>query len=313
MNITLDDVVCIESASQPIVGQKLENLGIRVFQETCDSDEEIIRRLQGKHTLIHFFTDRPLPVAVLNQSEIKEVYIAGPSAGCFVGSTEFKKFKIYDTPAKAINSVAEHTLCLIMMLARNMRVCIHDINNGGWPTTVNQELAGARIGLIGFGEIARRVAFLCRSLNMDVVVSCSSSKKEEVENLGYEFLDLEYLLKTADFVSIHKRLTDDTRHLLSYDILSRAKPGIKLINTSRAELIEEDALCALLANGIIGGVALDVFSEEPLPDHHPFRQHKNVIVTPHNAWLSEASVDNMISAAFAGACGDQSRVRRICS
>lgn len=60
MNITLDDVVCIESASQPIVGQKLENLGIRVFQETCDSDEEILRRLQGKHTLIHFFTDRSI-------------------------------------------------------------------------------------------------------------------------------------------------------------------------------------------------------------------------------------------------------------
>src|SRR5690606_16750294 len=118
--------VAVECVDQPLARSLLQKAGIRAFDSACHSDEEMLKRLQEADTLVHFFSDRPLPMQPILQSGIKRVIVAGPAAGCFQQSHSLPAFagfdgEIYDTPALAVRSVAEHTHCFLLMPAKNMK------------------------------------------------------------------------------------------------------------------------------------------------------------------------------------------------
>jgi D-3-phosphoglycerate dehydrogenase len=195
------------------------------------------------------------------------------------------------------DEVSEHALAFILALARKLLPMSRHVDGGGWEARRMQpvhRLEGRTLGLFGFGAIARRVAEKARPLGLRILALDPFVSGEEMATLGAEKVDrLGDLLEESDYVSLHAPLTDETRKVLDASALERMKPGACLINCSRGELIDEDALCDALAQGHLAGAALDVLAREPMSRDHPLRALGNVLVTPHAAWLSVEAEDEL--------------------
>lgn len=145
------------------------------------------------------------------------------------------------------------------------------------------ELAGKTLGLIGFGNVAARVAHLAKAFDMRVVTFTPERDRERVLQMGIAMVSFEQLLDQSDFISLHCSVNDETKSILDARAFSLMKPSVYLINTARASLIDQTALINALSNNEIGGAALDVFWYEPLPANHPLLKMDNVTLTPHLA------------------------------
>ena len=195
--------------------------------------------------------------------------------------------------AKGANaaSVAEYVLSGLAFLARRLDAAIEHVTDGGWDRHGfgGHELMGRTLGLVGLGDIGLRVAWRARAFQMTVLAHDPVRHPNEavVQDSGIELTDLDGLLANADVVSLHAPLTAQTRHLINEHRLSRMADGAYLINTSRGELVDAQALAEAVQSGRVGGALLDVVDEEPPSPDHPLRGLANVWITPHIAGLSE--------------------------
>lgn len=195
---------------------------------------------------------------------------------------------IYD-----ITDVADHTLSLILSLARKIPWIHNTTRRGEWDWRKFQPIArlkGRKVGIIGFGRIGRKVAQRLKGFEVelcayDPYVSPAIFEEHEVETT-----ELETLVEESDIVTIHVALTDETRHLIGEKELRKMRTDALLINVSRGGIIDEKALHRSLKEGWIGGAGLDVLEEEPLAEGNPLVSLSNVIITPHIAWYSTGSV-----------------------
>ncbi|PRX63317.1 phosphoglycerate dehydrogenase-like enzyme [Nonomuraea fuscirosea] len=185
----------------------------------------------------------------------------------------------------------ELTWALIHGLTRHLLTEAGALRSGGpWQSTLGLDLHGRTLGLLGLGRIGSRVAAVGRAFGMDVVAWSRNLTKERAESAGARLApDLDAVLSAADVVSIHLVLGDRTRGLLGDRELGLMKPTAYLVNTSRAAIVDQDALASALREGRIAGAGLDVFEVEPLPDGHEFRRLPNVLATPHLGYVTEAN------------------------
>ncbi|MDB4896026.1 MAG: hypothetical protein JWN15_2288 [Firmicutes bacterium] len=204
------------------------------------------------------------------------------------------------TTGGSAQSVAELTLGLLLALVHRVGEGDRAMRRGEWPTLLGSEVGGTTLGLVGLGEIGTEVAVRARAFGMRVLAWSPNLTAERAQPHGAEAVSLDELIAQSDFLSIHIRLTDQTRGLLSYDRLRRAKPGLVLINTSRGPIAPGPDVPRALQDGVLGGAALDVFDEEPLPAGHPFTTLPNVILTPHVGWTTQETYERF----FAGAVGN---------
>ncbi len=189
---------------------------------------------------------------------------------------------VANTPGANAVSVAEHTLMLMLALARGLP--------GGAPAV---ELAGRRLLVVGYGRVGRRVAAAGAALGLAVTV-CSPRLAGAATAEGHAVApDLRAALAAADVVSLHCPLTEATRGLLGAAELALLPPGAFVVNTARGGLIDEAALALAAAEGRIGGVGLDVFAVEPLPDASPLRRLPNAVLTPHRGAMSAEAFRRM--------------------
>jgi D-3-phosphoglycerate dehydrogenase len=197
-------------------------------------------------------------------------------------------------PGSNTTAVAEHTLAFILALAKNLRPLGADIAGGLWrdPTASVRDLAGLRLGLVGFGGIAQAVAGMAAPFGMVISAYSPSLAGRSVPGIQVRS-SLADLLANADVVSLHCPLTPATRHLIDATALAAMPAGSFVINTSRGGMIDEAALAAALASGHIAGAALDVFEGEPPAPDHPLRNHPKVICTPHISGVTAGSMVNM--------------------
>src|SRR3990172_1881342 len=179
-------------------------------------------------------------------------------------------------------SAAEHTIALMVALARNLPAAHASLRAGRWERQkfIGVELRGKTLGLIGLGQVGSEVARRARAFEMHVVAADPYVSPERGASPGVGLLSLDELLRPSDFVSLHVGLTSSTRDLLGDEQLGKVKPGVRIINTARGELIDEGALVRALDDGRVAGAAIDVFREEP-PGESPLLAHDDVIVTPH--------------------------------
>ena len=186
----------------------------------------------------------------------------------------------------ATEEVSAHALMLMLATLRRLPTFMEVVAQGAWPTndllSGIPRLSGLAVGVVGAGRIGRRFGALCTALGMRVVVydPYTATDLPSVDSL-------EALLQTADVVSLHVPLTDDTVHMIGAAEFALMKPGAVLVNVSRGGLIDEQALVLALERGRLGGAALDVFAEEPLPLDHPLMRSERVIATPHVAYASK--------------------------
>jgi D-3-phosphoglycerate dehydrogenase len=188
-------------------------------------------------------------------------------------------------PDYGVDDVADHALALLLACARRVPESDRAIRAGAWPSYTQlapmYRLRGRTLGVIGYGRIGRRVAEKGRAFGLRVVVH---------DPFVDESVDRDLLLRESDFVSLHMPLTDETRHTIGRAELAMMKPTAVLINTARGGLIDAVALVEALTAGALGGAALDVFEETPLPREHPLRSLDNVVLSPHSAAYTEEAL-----------------------
>jgi D-3-phosphoglycerate dehydrogenase len=196
---------------------------------------------------------------------------------------------VVTTPGKNADAVAELTIAFMVMVARRMPEAIRHVESNAEFGHDNYEgahwfghdLAGKTLGIVGFGQIGRRVAARARAFNMDVVAFDPLLPADSVAADGVEPVDLATLLGRADFVSLHARLTSSNRGLIGAAEVRAMRPGSYLINTARHELIDESAVIEGLASGRLAGAAFDIATASPHSGRHPLLAHPNVVIVPH--------------------------------
>jgi D-3-phosphoglycerate dehydrogenase len=207
-------------------------------------------------------------------------------------------------------SVAELVLTLIFALSRRLLVLDRATKAGKWERPTGAEVLGKTLGVVGYGKIGKILAELASSLGMEVVICDPYATKPA----GVKFVSMDELLKKADFVSLHVQLTDETYHLIGEERLSMMKDGAFLVNTSRADIVDEDALVKALRQGKPAGAAVDVYSTEP-PVGSELLKLDNVVATPHMGSQTLEAIERMgIIAAenvIAVLCG-VGEAKRIC-
>ena len=202
------------------------------------------------------------------------------------------------TPGANDEAVAEHTLTLMLMLARKMERLVGLARAGrfdeGRRAADGADLRGKTLGLIGVGRIGGRVAQICRGcFSMRVVAHDPYVTPARAAELGVELASADEVVRRADFVSVHTPLTPETRNVISRERIASMKPGAFVINCARGGLVDEAALVDALRENRIGGAGIDVFEQEPPPADHPLLALPNAIVTSHIAGSSRESLETM--------------------
>jgi phosphoglycerate dehydrogenase-like enzyme len=221
-----------------------------------------------------------------------------------VAAAEGRGIPVALCPAGTTIGVAEHVFLLLLAVYKQLRLADASLRSGNWlqwelrPTSY--EIAGKRIGIVGFGRIGEAVARRAQAFEARVIAcETAGERRRQGKNMGVRFASLDELLSEADIVSLHVPLTADTRHLINPRTIDLMRPTAVLVNTARGALIDEAALAEALQSGRLGGAGLDVFEQEPLPPGSPLTRLSNVVLTPHiSAGTKDALVAKM-DACFA--------------
>lgn len=200
-------------------------------------------------------------------------------------------------PAYSTESVAQLTWGMILETVCHISLHNESVHKGDWvksdifcywlaPVT---ELAGKTIGIVGYGNIGRRVCEIARAFHMNVLVNTAHPEKYEEDNkddLNISFTDMDTLLSRSDIISLHCPLTKETERIINKNNIEKMKDGVIIINVSRGGLVVEEDLTAALENGKVAGAAVDVVSIEPMREDNPLLNAPNIVITPHMGWAS---------------------------
>lgn len=203
---------------------------------------------------------------------------------------EERGIKVINSPGSNANSVAEHTVALILAMMKD--VVNRHKNIGDWNRELVSELAGKKVGIIGLGAIGKLVAKKLAAFDVKLVGFDVYVKDKDFEEYGVQKTDLNTLLQDSDIITIHVPLTDKTENMLSSREL-QLMSGKYLVNTSRGQVVDELALIESLKNGTIAGAALDVFHEEPFNMENGLSKLNNVILSPHISSMTPESYKRM--------------------
>lgn len=191
-----------------------------------------------------------------------------------------------------VNSVAEASICAMLMLSQNTMKSINSVKSGNWKNSAKHSwsrmFSGSTVGIIGFGNIGKLAAERLQNFGVRILAYSPHLTKETAPSY-VEVATLEQIYKESDFISLYVNINKDTYNMINKDTLAMMKPTAYIINTARGEAIEEDALYDALKNGKIAGAALDTYHIEPLPWDSKLRELDNVILTPH---MAGATYDN---------------------
>jgi D-3-phosphoglycerate dehydrogenase len=202
-------------------------------------------------------------------------------------------------PDYCIDEVSDHTMALLLALARKIPFANSRAHAGRWemPAVVPlHRLRGSVLGLVGFGKIPQLVALKAKAFGLHVISYDPFVSKETMNLAGVEKVDFSELVKVSDHISIHTPLVPETNHLFNAGVFSSMKPTAHLINTARGSIVDEEALALALDQGHLAGAALDVLSQEP-PSVSPLFGRDNVILTPHMSFYSAESLIELQSKA----------------
>ncbi len=205
--------------------------------------------------------------------------------------------RVANVPDYGTTTVADHAAALLLALLRRVPHYDRAMRESGWvaPADVGdvRTLQDATIGIIGAGRIGLALADRLRPFGPALLAFDPYANDDTLREHGVERVALEDLLPAVDGLTLHAPATPETRHLVDADALAKLKPGAVIVNTARGSLIDEGALHDALERGTLAGAALDVFEEEPLREDSPLRSHPDVLLTPHVAYYSERSVDDL--------------------
>ncbi|MGW7695351.1 D-2-hydroxyacid dehydrogenase family protein [Streptomyces asiaticus] len=273
---------------------------LTVFTEPLGGSEDVIAALEPFDVVVAMRERTAFPAAVIDRlPNLRLLVTTSPAnAAIDVAAARRRGIVVSGTRGAGLISTAELTWGLIHALARSIPAEDRGVRGGGWQRTVGRDLHGARLGVIGLGGVGSHVARVGLAFGMDVVAWSAHLDAGHARAVGVTPVDKRELLATSDVVTIHLKLSARTTGLLGRDDLALMRPDSLLVNTSRAPVVDEEALLAALHAGTIGGAGLDVHSTEPLPADSPWRTAPRTVLTPHLGYVTEGTYDIFYSDAF---------------
>jgi phosphoglycerate dehydrogenase-like enzyme len=196
------------------------------------------------------------------------------------------------------NSTTELAFGLMLAMMRRIPQSDAAMRRGEWPLVLGYVLKGKTLGILGLGKIGTEVAAIARAFGMKVIAWGPTLTAERASQSQATYMGLEDVLRNADVISIHLKLSDQSKNLLNEERLGLMKRTAYLVNTARGAIVDEQALVRALKEGAIAGAALDVFLEEPMPAKHPLLKLTNVVLTPHLGWPTDSGFEGFAENAI---------------
>jgi D-3-phosphoglycerate dehydrogenase / 2-oxoglutarate reductase len=282
--MSFDDSVLICDEVAPVLNKILQENGLKVTYEPEITPDQIKEKI-GQFNIVIVRSRTKLTKELIEKADNCKI-IARVGVGLDnidQDTAKAKNIRVINAVEGAMTAVAELVLGLMLSLARQIPRGDREIRNGKWlkKELKGTELKGKYLGIVGCGNIGRRLGRLAKGLNMNIIgFDVIPIDEEFSKDVGLMKADLDTLLQSSDYISLHVPLLDSTHHMINKEKLSLMKNTAKIINTSRGGVIDEDALYEALKNGKLGGAALDVFENEPATNSK-LTTLDNVILTPH--------------------------------
>jgi len=289
---------------QPTLSQLEEAVQAEVWpHELPPSRQILLQKVAGKDGLLCLLTD-PIDAAVMDAAGDALKVISNCAVGVDnidLQAATARGIPVGNTPGILTETTADFAFALLMAAARHLVEADQYVRSGKWQTwgltlLLGQDIAGATLGIIGFGRIGQAVARRAHGFNMRVVYY-DPLHQVQSEDPPAEKVELASLLSQSDFVSLHTPLNEGTHHLIGAEELAQMKPIAILINTARGPIIDPQALYQALKDRQIAGAALDVTDPEPIPHDHPLLTLDNLVIAPHIASASRATRGKMAQMA----------------
>jgi D-3-phosphoglycerate dehydrogenase len=283
--------------------QRAKRLGpVRVFTERgADQEAELIRRIGDAQAAVNIRAHARFGDGVFVACpRLKIVSVWGTGTDNIdLNAAGMRGVTVCNTPGINAFAVAEHALTLMLAVARRIVTLDAEMRHGRWPREMLTQLLGKTLGVFGMGAIGGRLATIARGIGMNVLGWSALGDEARIRKTGARPASKEEILATADVVSLHVRLTTETRNFLGRKELALMKPGAILVNTGRGALVDREALLSALRERRILGAGLDVFHQEPLAPDDPILSLPNVVVSPHNAGQTPEVIRDGLLAAVA--------------
>lgn len=270
---------------------------IEIIDATSFSTQQIHETAQEVDALIVRSQTQVTRELIDNASQLKIIGRAGVGVDNIdLDAATEKGIIVVNAPDGNTNSAAEHTIAMLMSLARKIPQAFASLQRGEWDrkSFIGVELKNKTLGVIGMGRIGAEVARRAKGQRMEVIAFDPFLTEETARKLGVTKGTVEEIITQADFITVHTPLLDSTRNLLNAEAFARMKDGVQIINCARGGIIDEDALYQAILSGKVAGAALDVFKEEPFTGH-PLLSLPQVIATPH---LGASTVEAQESVAI---------------
>ncbi len=282
--MSMNQSVLICDQVNPVLNEILEKNGLQITYEPEITPEQIQEKIENFEVVIVRSRTKITKDMIDNAAKCQIIARVGVGLDNIdqVAAKE-KNIRVINAVEGAMNAVAELVIGLMLSLAREIPRADREVRNGNWikKELMGSELRGKYLGIVGLGNIGKRLGRLARALNMNIIGYDVVPIDEEFSSeVGLMKADLGTLLASSDYVSLHVPLLDSTKHLINAEKMSTMKNTSRIINTSRGGVIDEDALYEYLKDGKLGGAALDVFEVEPATSNK-LASLPNFISTPH--------------------------------
>ena len=267
-----------------------------VFRDEPHDEDELIQRLRGRrNALVYmgYLSGRVLRAC----PDLRTVAYLSTGLAIHADLEEAKRLGVLIEGVKGYGdrAVAEHAIALALAALKRIAESDRLVRAGAWHLVRTEEFAGRTFGVVGLGGIGRATAHIAAALGARVV---GWTRSGDAGGSPVELMPLDQVLAEADILSLHLSVTPETERLLDEAAFARMKPGVVIVNTARAALVDEAAMLAAVVSGHVGHCALDVFHAEPLPHDSALATMGNVTLTPHSAWYTGDAIDRLLVAGL---------------
>ena len=282
--MSLNQSVLICDQVNPVLNEILEKNGLKITYAPEITPEQISEKIENFEVVIVRSRTKITKEMIEKANKCQVIARVGVGLDNIdQTAAKEKNIRVINAVEGAMNAVAELVLGLMLSLAREIPRADREVRNGNWikKELMGTELRGKYLGIVGLGNIGKRLGRLARALNMNIIgFDVAPIDEEFSKEVGLMKADIDTLLASSDYVSLHVPLLDSTKHMINAEKMNTMKNTARIINTSRGGVIDEEALYEFLKDGKLGGAALDVFETEPATSNK-LASLPNFISTPH--------------------------------
>jgi D-3-phosphoglycerate dehydrogenase / 2-oxoglutarate reductase len=297
MKVTVLDDYQQALASTPALKRLRQHAEVQILTEKLPSEDALVRVLAGSSAVIPIRERTRFNAPLLKKLPDLELISQTGNHVYHVDMQAATEAGIIVAMAPGGNSTTEMAFGLMLAVMRRIPQSDQEMRRGEWPLVLGYVLKGKTLGILGLGKIGTEVAAIARAFRMNVIAWGPTLTAERAGKSQAIYMGLEEVLKNADVVSVHLKLSEQSTNLLNEERLRLMKTSAYLVNTARGAIVDEPALVKVLREGVIAGAALDVFVEEPLPPNHPLLQLSNVVLTPHLGWPTDGGFEGFAEHA----------------